>query len=190
MRDPQFSTWPEEKVQLGKLLQASPGDLAIEIGCFRGVTSLYLAQICRELKKKLVCIDVWDMRQDRSDDSVYYYFLETIEPVKDSVIILKSPSEIAVNKLPPGEVGFVFVDGDHSFEGAYRDLTNYWKVLREGGVMAIHDVLDTKGWDGVGKAFDTFLQPGMTAHYLKYLPKKEEIRDYQHGISGLGWVVK
>jgi hypothetical protein len=55
---------------------------------------------------------------------------------------------------------FVFVDGDHTYEGAAGDITIWWKLLRRYGVMAIHDYKkapDNKPYPGVDRAVDEIL---------------------------------
>jgi predicted O-methyltransferase YrrM len=39
-----------------------------------------------------------------------------------------------------GPYDFIFVDGGHTYEVALADFTNYWPMLREGGLMAFHDI--------------------------------------------------
>ncbi|MFH0883264.1 MAG: CmcI family methyltransferase [bacterium] len=36
---------------------------------------------------------------------------------------------------------FIFIDGDHSYEGVRRDLLNYWPLLDVGGILVVHDYL-------------------------------------------------
>lgn len=38
------------------------------------------------------------------------------------------------------ELGILFVDGDHSADGAYNDLKNYAPLVAIGGYVAVHDV--------------------------------------------------
>ena len=38
-----------------------------------------------------------------------------------------------------GKVDFIFIDGDHSYEGAKSDVVNYLPLLADGGVMCGHD---------------------------------------------------
>ncbi len=52
-----------------------------------------------------------------------------------------SGNPILVNrayKLAPYD--FIFVDGDHSFEGVNRDFNNYLQMVRPGGCIAFHDI--------------------------------------------------
>ncbi len=39
-----------------------------------------------------------------------------------------------------GEADFVFVDGDHSFEGVWSDYKLFFPILKKGGFMAFHDI--------------------------------------------------
>lgn len=36
-------------------------------------------------------------------------------------------------------IDFIFIDGDHSFDGAYRDLQLYYSKIKKGGIFAGHD---------------------------------------------------
>ena len=50
---------------------------------------------------------------------------------------------------PPGPCDLVFVDGDHSYEGARADVERWRGFLRPGGHMLFHDAVDTGGWGTV-----------------------------------------
>jgi len=79
-------------------------------------------------------------------------------------------------KHPP--VDLVFVDGDHSTEGVLRDVDAWYPHLRDGGIMAFHDVGDRWLFDDVGKAlaqraalFDGLVcRISLIAAYWKPLP--------------------
>jgi Methyltransferase domain len=36
---------------------------------------------------------------------------------------------------------FIFVDGDHTYEGVKQDILNYYPLLAPGGIMFFHDYL-------------------------------------------------
>jgi predicted O-methyltransferase YrrM len=40
-----------------------------------------------------------------------------------------------------GLVDFIFIDGDHSYDGVKRDFQLYGKLVRPGGMIAFHDIL-------------------------------------------------
>jgi predicted O-methyltransferase YrrM len=39
----------------------------------------------------------------------------------------------------PGDLDFVFIDGDHSFEGVKKDWEIFSSKLKKGGIIALHD---------------------------------------------------
>lgn len=39
------------------------------------------------------------------------------------------------------QLDFLFIDGDHTFEGASKDFENYGPLVRPGGWIAFHDIL-------------------------------------------------
>lgn len=47
-------------------------------------------------------------------------------------------------------IDFLFIDGDHTYEGAKADFEMYGPLVRPGGLMAFHDILVQAGWDDVG----------------------------------------
>jgi len=40
-----------------------------------------------------------------------------------------------------GPVDFAFIDGDHTYEGVRQDVAMYSPLVREGGIVAFHDIL-------------------------------------------------
>lgn len=44
-----------------------------------------------------------------------------------------------VNKLPESEI--IFIDGDHSYEGALRDFNTYKDKLAINGILIFHDTI-------------------------------------------------
>lgn len=43
-------------------------------------------------------------------------------------------------KLAREQFDYILVDGDHSYEGAFTDLTNCWPLLASGGLLVIDDI--------------------------------------------------
>lgn len=49
----------------------------------------------------------------------------------------------ARNVLPYSSVDLLFIDGDHTYEGVRSDFHAYSPLVRRGGIVAFHDILDT-----------------------------------------------
>lgn len=60
---------------------------------------------------------------------------------------------------------FVYIDGDHSYEGVRADLEAYFPLIREGGIIAGHDY-GQPAFPGVKAAADHFFKRfGLTVHH-------------------------
>jgi len=75
----------------------------------------------------------------------------------------KDTSEIL--PLIPDKLDVLFVDGDHSYEGALADLNNYGPKVKSGGLIVCHDVTYLCGCT---KAFDEYVSK--TGYATKVLP--------------------
>jgi Predicted O-methyltransferase len=42
--------------------------------------------------------------------------------------------------LPPEGIDFLFIDGDHTYEGVKADFEMYSPLVRRGGLLALHDI--------------------------------------------------
>jgi len=45
--------------------------------------------------------------------------------------------------LEEGELDFLFIDGDHTYEGVKKDYEDYKKYVKDGGWIGFHDIKDT-----------------------------------------------
>jgi hypothetical protein len=54
-------------------------------------------------------------------------------------------SEEFSQKFPKNKYGYIYIDGDHSYEGVKKDFQLFWPKLEKGGLMAFHDVV-VKNW--------------------------------------------
>lgn len=60
----------------------------------------------------------------------------------------------------------LYIDGDHSYEGAWEDLRDYSELVLNGGLILMHDVLATDNFPGVFKAFRRFHSSRARAKYI------------------------
>lgn len=74
----------------------------------------------------------------------------------------------------------IFVDGDHSYEGALCDYCDYLPMLKDKGVMAWHD---SKGDPRVTKFIDN-LEAGV-------IDRKQKVYRIEHGqVAGISYIIK
>jgi len=80
---------------------------------------------------------------------------------------IKKLSNDAVNDIP-NNVDFIYIDGNHEYEYVLNDMRNYWAKIRQGGVMAGHDINNS----GVAKAVCQFAKENnlyFTAHKMDWM---------------------
>ena len=78
---------------------------------------------------------------------------EKLDKFGDKVKFLKGFSVEMAKKVKDGSLDFVYLDGDHSYEGCRNDIHAWLPKLKLGGIMAFHDYNDIYG---VRAAVDEF----------------------------------
>lgn len=124
--------------------------VVVEIGSWLGKSTVYLAMGSKAgNRSKVYAIDPHrggiEHERIAQNYSTFEKFLENIKKagVEDIVIPLRKTSqEVAQNWSAP--IKFLWIDGDHSYEGAKADFELYFPFVVEGGVIAFHD--STQGY--------------------------------------------
>lgn len=53
-------------------------------------------------------------------------------------------ADILGSKIDEDGIDLLFIDGDHTYEGVRQDFEMYRKLVNEGGIVAFHDIVETK----------------------------------------------
>jgi predicted O-methyltransferase YrrM len=85
--------------------------------------------------------------------------------------------------LPDGQLDFLFIDGDHRYEGVKADFDMYSPIVRPGGLIGFHDIVPGPADKAGGVA--VFWQELKKRH-----PVREFVADWNQGGYGIGLVVK
>lgn len=76
------------------------------------------------------------------DGNIDYTFLNTSSHQQ-------STAEIISNTVSD-EIDFLFIDGDHRYDGVKQDFELYSPLVSDGGIIAFHDIIEVdKPWMGV-----------------------------------------
>lgn len=67
--------------------------------------------------------------------------------LENFIEILCMTTEQFVSHYTSREFEYIYIDGDHSYEGVKKDFNLLWDHLKEGGYMVFHDVLVEKETD-------------------------------------------
>ena len=107
---------------------------AVEIGTFMGVTAAELAKAL-PADAVLFCVDPYLNGQAIQAIAMRHLARRR---VTGKVKMIQATAKEALDQLP-SQVDYIFVDGDHSYEGLKEDWQFVKKRLKPGGVAAFHD---------------------------------------------------
>jgi len=129
-----------------------------EIGCLVGWTHFYLLDQVPELH--MYAVDSW---KDKSGSCTYpkqienrAEFYERASNYGDRCTILEMDSLEAAIHVPDESLDFIFIDGDHSYNGCRRDIIHWYQKIKNTGWIIGHDYLQ---FPGVKQAVDELLFP-------------------------------
>jgi predicted O-methyltransferase YrrM len=147
---------PDEKRQLYELALASKG-VAVEIGSYLGASSCFIAEgLLRDRSRKLVCVDTW--QNDAMSEGPRDTFSQFLANVKryDRQLEVRRGRSSEIAKSFQGDIGFLFLDGDHEYEGVRADWEGWSPHLVDGATVVLHD----SGWaEGVQRIIREELIP-------------------------------
>lgn len=140
----------EETVQLMDLLAKEKIKNFMEVGIADGMT-FYLWSALSEDSALKVGIDFpnggWGIRRSYTEMAAVKQRLLSISP--NTYILFgnshdKNVKDWAEKTIGDEKLDFLFIDGDHSYEGAKQDYDFYSKFVKKGGLIALHDIKNTK----------------------------------------------
>ena len=163
----------EETERIIKLARKSldvPGDF-VELGCYKGDTSLLLAEVLKNSSKKLWIYDSFEGLPEKKaeDESVLGALFKggelyvTKREVKERFLRAGLPvpiikkgwfSDLTSEDLPE-EIAFAFLDGDF-YESIKDSLRLVASKMAKDGIIILHDYTNP-ALPGVKKAVDEFL---------------------------------
>jgi hypothetical protein len=95
---------------------------------------------------KFDCIDIWseipylgEGKQDLVGDALMNKFLENTSPVSHIINPIRKDSSSAAADYADESIDFVFIDGDHSYEGCKRDILAWLPKMKPNSVFSGHD---------------------------------------------------
>lgn len=158
--------------------------VVVEIGTYQG---FHAENLLKKLNiKKLYIIDPYEEYKDYLDSealqtqsrlsSVEIQAKNRLEKYSDKIVWLKSLSTEAIKSIRE-KVDMVYIDANHEYEYVKEDLKNYYKILKDGGIMSGHDIA---ACPGVGKALIEFcygreINPIITRNDFFFVKKVKDV---------------
>lgn len=151
-----------------ELVKYLPSGICAEIGVAKAKFSLHILE--NNFPKKLFLIDSWEsfdlgyedanMVSQEEHELRFQKVLKKMKSYENAEIIRKRSSE-ALMSFPDNFLDWIYIDGDHSFEGCLTDLKNCLPKMKKTGYICGHDYLaDNFSADGFGvnEAVDLFVK--------------------------------
>ncbi len=156
------------------LTQLPEGAVCAEIGTWRGD---FAAVILGERRpERLFLVDPWEHRDEGAYeqasyggrmeggqaalDAMYESVLERFaaEIAEGRVSVVRRRSTDAATTFEDESLDWVYIDGDHSYDGVKADLEAFFPAIKPGGLIAGDDYGHVGSWfeDGVTRAVDEF----------------------------------
>lgn len=153
----------QEKMTLYKLartVSSTGGEVFVEIGSYLGASAAFIASGISS-PARLYCIDTWgnDHMRYITDDTdgdlrdTFAEFSENTRAYEDRINKIRKWSTDAIDELLRLEhfIDFLFIDGDHNYQGCKADWDLYSRMLSPGGLVVFHDT----GWaEGVMRVIE------------------------------------
>ena len=159
------------------LKELPKNSICAEIGVYKGDFSEDILSVTRP--KKLYLIDPWKYEPGEiykkasyggaagSQEAMDRICEETakkfkLEINKGLIAIHRKSSEEAGRDFPDGHFDWVYIDGNHQYEFAIKDLELYFTKVKKRGFIAGDDYRNGGWWrGGVKKAVDEFIKRGV-----------------------------
>jgi cephalosporin hydroxylase len=176
-----------------RMLERTPPRTVLEIGTAYGGTLFLLTRVASP-DAILISLDlpIEDLADERSArfgggnyaprKPLYRSFARDQQRVVFLAADSHSPGTLAkIRQVLAGrELDFLLIDGDHSAEGVRRDFEMYAPLVRDGGMIALHDIVDGPEED-VGGVPEFWRS-------LRHLDTTELVEDRERGGYGIGIV--
>ena len=154
-----------EIMALAREVEALQPKVILEIGTARGGTALIWAHLAQ---KRLITCDLLDKR---GFADLVRAFPPPGSACEVSVLIGDSHApdfaETVRRTLDGDPVDFLFIDGDHSEQGVAQDFEMYGPLVRPGGLVAFHDIVENQP-----------LPTNQVQHFWKRLREDADIKEF------------
>jgi predicted O-methyltransferase YrrM len=117
---------------------ASGHRVALEIGTYMGVSASIISRALIP-DGQLYCVDPWEIHHGRENPCWTICKRELQRNGNASRVTFLQGLSHEMESVMPASFDFIFVDGDHAYEGLERDWGIVMRRLQPGGIVCLHD---------------------------------------------------
>jgi predicted O-methyltransferase YrrM len=160
-----------------KIIDDVKPSLIVEVGTWKGLSAINMGKhiLHKQMETKIICIDTWlgaiefwdslagtnerNLLLKNGYPQIYYQFLSNVvhNGLQDVILPFPNTSDNGFRYLSAKNLipDLIYIDASHEEEDVYRDVKNYYSVLKKGGVIFGDDF---NNWVGVREAINRFKQ--------------------------------
>jgi glycosyltransferase involved in cell wall biosynthesis/predicted O-methyltransferase YrrM len=155
---------PGQEEFLFNKVRSLPNDAVIvEIGSFKGRSTVAMGHACIGTNRRIYSIDTWDgSDSDFSERQFFDIWQENVQKsgISQYVTPLRGYSHDILNRwyelTAESNIDFIFIDGSHQYLDVLKDYNLSFPLVKNGGWIAFHDVVHTcpgpeKVWHNIAK---------------------------------------
>lgn len=167
--------WNGNSIVFETLIKSLSPSVIVEVGTWKGQSAITMGKIINKLNlpTKLYCIDTWlgalefitslkdtperNLLLKNGYPQIYYQFLSNVVHNNLENIIQPIPTTSSIGwkylQYYNIQADLIYIDASHEEEDVLNDIINYFKILKNGGIIFGDDY---NHWEGVKRAIHTF----------------------------------
>jgi len=128
---------PKEWIEFLEIVEEAKPKIILEIGTAQGGSALCLSYFA----DTIITIDQYSHFNQETmlliQKNCEFHFIRKSTEERKSIRKVE-------NILDGRKADVLFIDGDHTYRGAKRDFMRFSKFVAPGGIVALHDIVNTK----------------------------------------------
>ncbi|MEH2100139.1 MAG: class I SAM-dependent methyltransferase [Nostoc sp.] len=164
-----FMVSGQEEYLFNKVKSLPEDAVIVEIGSFKGRSTVAMAYACIGTKRKIYSIDTWDGNDaDFPERQFFKVWQQNVQlnglehyvtPLRGySHDVLKRWDKLTNSK----DIDFIFIDGSHQYLDVLKDFELSFSLVKNGGWIAFHDVVPT--WPGPERVWHNIAKLRLVNH--------------------------
>ncbi|MDF5727747.1 MAG: class I SAM-dependent methyltransferase [Rhizonema sp. PD38] len=159
----------QEEYLFNKVKSLADDAVIVEVGSYKGRSTVALAYSCIGTNRKIYCIDTWEGNDsDFPERNFFDIWQENVKKngLEEYVVPLRGYSHDILSRwddLTNGKaIDFIFIDGSHQYSDVLNDFELSFPILKDGGWIGFHEVIHT--WPGPERVWDQIAKLRLVNH--------------------------